>query len=285
MKFALRGAALLAALVVSTPATSVFAADPPANGKDSDERAKELFLQGDRAYSEGRYETARDSFQEAYKLSGRPQLLYNLANTYERLGKLTEAADALQKYLDTAKPKDRQTIERRLKSMNERLETQKKEQEREREERERKERERRAKEEAERQANPPKESDKPPPPAKVEGPSPSPVPWILVGTGGALAAAGATFGILALGARSDAKAGCKDSPRGLICTDGAESALGRDTAFSIIADVGIGLGVVGIATGVILLVTRGKPAEPAASLPVRVVAHKNGAEVGFGMRF
>ncbi len=61
-----------------------------------DARARELYLQGDREYQAGRYEQAVAAFQEAYRLSGRPLLLFNLANAYERLGRYAEALEALR---------------------------------------------------------------------------------------------------------------------------------------------------------------------------------------------
>src|SRR5260221_8216145 len=74
--------------------------------KTDDRRAHDLFVKGDAAYAEARYEDALASFREAYELSGRPQLLFNIANALERLGKLPEAVDNLGKDLAKGQGKD-----------------------------------------------------------------------------------------------------------------------------------------------------------------------------------
>jgi hypothetical protein len=265
---------------------------------ENDTHAKELFLQGDRAYSEGRYESARDAFQEAYKLSNRPQLLYNLANAYERLGRFADAVATLQKYLELVKPKDRGTMERRIQSMNERLEVQKREREQTEREvaaREQKEREQREAFEAERArrdslARPPKTETR------------SPLPWVFIGGGVAFAAAGAVFGGLALTARGDAKDACRELPGGLLCSASAEKWLQQDATFSVLADIGFGVGIAAVVTGTVLLITRGKPRTEGVTLLVpgrnhekrsaasvlssfQVDATRGSTIVGFGTKF
>jgi tetratricopeptide (TPR) repeat protein len=95
----------------------------------NDQRARELFQKGDVAYAEGRYEEALAAFSEAYDLSGRVQLLFNVSNALERLGRYQEAVDALDKYLASGKAKDRDVVQKRLANLKKRVEDQKKEQE------------------------------------------------------------------------------------------------------------------------------------------------------------
>ena len=236
----------------------------------TDQRARELFQKGDVAYSEGRYEEALASFQEAYDLSGRSQLLFNISNALERLGRYQEAVDALDKYLASGKAKDRDVVQKRLANLKKRVEEQKKEQEKlakEEEEKRKKEEEERAKREAA-QGNGgndggggagPKSPDKPETPL---------LPWILIGGGAAVFVTGGVFGILTLGARGDAKDGCTDTAAGHLCSQEASSAIDREKTFGLVADVGMLAGLALAGVGTYFLLTS-KPAQPSIKVGVR----------------
>ena len=58
-------------------------------------RAKELFANGSALYEEGDYEHALVAFEAAYELSPAPLLLFNMANTLERMGSLEAALEKL----------------------------------------------------------------------------------------------------------------------------------------------------------------------------------------------
>lgn len=88
---------------------------------DGDEQARVLYLRGDRLYSEGRYEEATTAFQESYELSGRPGLLFNIANAHERLGQLEEALQALQRFAPDAPEHQHATVNARIATIEERL--------------------------------------------------------------------------------------------------------------------------------------------------------------------
>lgn len=257
----------------------------------ADVRARELFLKGDAAYAEGRYEEALAAFQEAYDLSGRPQLLFNISNSLERLGRYQEAVDALDKYLASGKAKDRDVVQKRLTNLKKRVEDQKKEQEKlakeEEEKRQREEAERKKREEAAggaAQGNGHGNNGGGNVVVTPEKPSGSIVPWVLIGGGGAVLATGAVFGILALGARSDAKSGCADAPSGHLCDADARSALDRETTFGLVADIGIvaGLALGGIGTYMLLTdeATGDKRAEPKVKVGVRSLPGGGGIQVG-----
>jgi hypothetical protein len=64
------------------------------------ERAHVHTQAGIEYYNEARYEEAAREFDEAYRLKSLPELQYNLAECYERLGRPAEAASAYQRYLD-----------------------------------------------------------------------------------------------------------------------------------------------------------------------------------------
>jgi tetratricopeptide (TPR) repeat protein len=245
------------AMAVPTAAYGQVKTEKAAN----DQRARELFQKGDTAYAEGRYEEALGAFSEAYELSGRAQLLFNVSNALERLGRYQEAVDALEKYLSSGKAKDRDVVQKRLANLKKRVEEQKKEQEKlakeEEDKRKKDEEERQKREAAQGGANAnnaggatgptgPKEPEKTPTPI---------LPWILVGGGAAVFVTGGVFGILTLGARSEAKDGCTDAPSGHICSQDASSALDREKTFGLVADIGMASGLVLAGVGAYLLIT------------------------------
>src|SRR5690606_34026814 len=111
--------ALFAVLVLS-----LFVARPAAAQVSSgaaDARALQFYEQGDEAYAAGRYQEAADAFAQAYQLSPRPLLLYNLANAYERLERYTDAIQMLRAYLDSAPIGEHAELQARIANL-ERLE-------------------------------------------------------------------------------------------------------------------------------------------------------------------
>jgi tetratricopeptide (TPR) repeat protein len=262
----LLSAALLAPVVVVAALASgerAASAETRSEKASADQRARELFISGDRAYAEARYEEALADFQKAYDLSGRPQLLFNLANAYERLGRYGDAADALDQYLASGKAKDKETVQARLANLRKRVEDQKKEEERAAREREEKEkREAAAAEEARR-----KDAGDHAGGGEAPGAGrPSRVlPWALVGGGGALVVTGSIFGVLALGAHGDASSGCTDAPAGHLCSADARSALDREKTFAVVADVGVIAGLALAGVGAYFLLAPSSGAASAAS--------------------
>ncbi|MFK7987457.1 MAG: tol-pal system YbgF family protein [Sandaracinaceae bacterium] len=64
-----------------------------------DEAARLTFISAREAFVAGDYERALELFRQAYNLSQRPGLLYNIAQTLDRLRRDQETVDALQDYL------------------------------------------------------------------------------------------------------------------------------------------------------------------------------------------
>ncbi|MFO0692450.1 MAG: tetratricopeptide repeat protein [Polyangiales bacterium] len=62
-------------------------------------QARALFQQGQAAYASGNYEAAIESWNQAFALDPRPQLQYNLAQAYGRLGQLEQELTALQAFV------------------------------------------------------------------------------------------------------------------------------------------------------------------------------------------
>src|SRR5689334_13172346 len=73
-------------------------------------------------YDEGRYEDAAREMSTAYGLKPLADLQYNLAQCYERLNRLDEAADAYDKYLaGKADAPDRKQVQVRVENLRERV--------------------------------------------------------------------------------------------------------------------------------------------------------------------
>ncbi|MBK7585384.1 MAG: tetratricopeptide repeat protein [Myxococcales bacterium] len=252
---------LIALAVVGASPTA--RAKPDSGGSSDDARARELYKKGDAAYAEGRYEDALTAFQEAYRLSQRSPLLFNIGNALERLGKLADAADALEKYLPHAKPAEKDVISKRVENLRKRAEEQAKKKpkapvvEDEPDEPEpKKHRRKRAAEPEDSEPEKPKAAsptrDQANPSADSGG---STLGYVLVGAGSVAIGTGAVFGLMALSARKDADAACKQSGGQTLCGESARSALDRDKRYSLIADLGMGIGLVSAGVGFYLLVS------------------------------
>lgn len=90
-------AALLVAAGVLGHASDAVGQDAAA---DADAEARRAFRLAEAHYDNGEFEQAAAGFEEAYRLSGRPQLLYNMYVAYRDAQNIESAADALQRYLE-----------------------------------------------------------------------------------------------------------------------------------------------------------------------------------------
>lgn len=268
-----------------TPMLTAPAADaaPKKISKADDAKARTLYKDGDKAYAEGDYEKALALFQEAYALSERPLLQYNIGNALERLGRPGEAADALEKYLPHSKKGERDTLEKRIENLRERAaEEQKAEAERKAaEEKKREEATERARKEAE--AKKRRESET----TAKQGES-NTLAYVLLGVGAVGIGSGTYFGLRALSSRSDAEAGCKDQGGDRLCSRAAQDAVDRDQSSSLIADVSFGVGLVAAGVGAYLLLspkTERAPASAALPLAVDAQATPHGGKVTLGGQF
>ncbi|MDH5673078.1 MAG: hypothetical protein OEZ06_13060 [Myxococcales bacterium] len=86
------------------PAAFVFLLLTAASGASAqssrDDRARALFEAGRAAIDEGDYAGAHRYFSEAYDVSKRPQLLFNIANSAERLRRDDEALQLYRRFLE-----------------------------------------------------------------------------------------------------------------------------------------------------------------------------------------
>jgi tetratricopeptide (TPR) repeat protein len=100
-----------ALLVVAASRASAADAPRPA---DLD-LAKAHFRTGELNYERGAYPDAAKEFEEAYRLSGRAEMLYNMGKSYDGAGDMRGALDAYRRFLATVQTStDRPFVERRV---------------------------------------------------------------------------------------------------------------------------------------------------------------------------
>lgn len=273
------GMVLLLSALALPVAGAAHAGDSGAAADADDGRARELFMQGDRAYAEGDYETALEAFEQAYALSGRHALLYNMANAHERLAEYDKALDKLRKFLPHASSGQQKLIEKRMRSLQMRLDAQRAEEA---------EKPREPKEEREPEATE-QEPDKEESGAKVTVDGEPPPPYLgyaLVGVGALGLGLGTYFGMQALDARSEAEDGCPDVDGARRCTTDARDAIDRDKSNSLLADVSLGAGIASAAVGVWLILSHdGTTRETDTATRVTASPRAGGGQVDVVLRF
>lgn len=102
MKSTFRFFLVCAALALSTSANAQTPPTPnstPGARDSEDAAARLLYESGAEAMQSGDYATALDRFQQAYDLSRRPQLLYNIGTTQDRLRRDREALASFRQFL------------------------------------------------------------------------------------------------------------------------------------------------------------------------------------------
>lgn len=88
--------ALLLGLALATPSVAA------AQSKADMAAAKKRYKEGTRHYKAEQYLDAAEAFKEAYELTQKAELLYNIGQSYRHAGKLQEAEQYLQQYLAEA---------------------------------------------------------------------------------------------------------------------------------------------------------------------------------------
>src|SRR5581483_2888736 len=111
---------LLGLALLLAPALAL--ADPPPPAADPTgtdvELAKAHFATGQLYYERGRYPDAAREFEEAYRLSNRAELLYNMGKSYDGIGDHARAAAAYRRFLNavTSSP-DRPWVTERVQAL------------------------------------------------------------------------------------------------------------------------------------------------------------------------
>lgn len=200
---------------------------PSISYADDTARAKQLYEEGVTYYEAGRNEEAVVAWTQAYNLSKKPLLLFNIANAHERLGNLMEAIEALDTYRDYATAEEMVQLDARIYNLELRF----------------------------------NELFNPTTPSKTLEvqtiSTESKTNWAsisLFSAGGVGFALGAGFGLSAASAGSTASDLCSTSPDAY-CSAAAQQHLKRESSHALIADIGIGLGVVGMGLGGVMLLS------------------------------
>ncbi|MDH5490378.1 MAG: hypothetical protein OEY14_00245 [Myxococcales bacterium] len=99
----------------STPEAGASIRAPSAPSAAADEEGRRLFVEGRRAYYDGRFRGALILFERSFELSGRAAILLAIGNAHDRLQEPEAALEALRRYLILEpEPEDRGYIEARL---------------------------------------------------------------------------------------------------------------------------------------------------------------------------
>ncbi|MBX2802554.1 MAG: tetratricopeptide repeat protein [Myxococcales bacterium] len=183
------------------------------------DEARALFENGRRLYAEGAYEPAIEAWQACYDMTERVELLFNLSNAHERLGRLSEALDLLNRYraMATLSPEEQDQLARRATGLIIRI-------------------------------------DEAAAELRDVGRGQRMAGTATAWGGAAAMVLGAVLGGSALAARSDVRATCLNTPDGFLCpTDGmsAVQRAERDGSWSVVA---LAAGSVGLVSGVVLTV-------------------------------
>ena len=241
--------------VSSPPQSSRKVSEPPAAISEKaaarDRRAHELYVLGDRLYAEGNYEAAVTAFEVAYELSQRAQLLFNIANALERLGRYDEARSRLGEYVPHAPEAQREALRRRMLSLDVRA-RQRRQELLARVERE-------VAKAAASSSTQPVPTTQPlsamPQPVEADGTSTPVLGYSLLGVGAAGIAVGAVFGVLANSDHSEAEEQCATNGDRRLCPVSARTALDNERSNAGLADLSIGIGVAAAAVGAYLVLT------------------------------
>ena len=97
----------------------VLTALPLAARADDEQRARGLYEQAQVQYSIGKFDKAILLYQEAYELSKRPSLLFNIAQAHRLAGNHAKAKFFYESFLRATDAANREEVERRIKEMEE----------------------------------------------------------------------------------------------------------------------------------------------------------------------
>lgn len=269
---------VLALAIALVPASlSAQDAEPPSDGQSqadeqmqnggmteerdlSDEQARIHFRAGRGLYDAGRFQQAAEEFEQAYRLSQRPELLFNAYVAFRDANDLEGAVRSLGAYLDQVEDvPDRVNLTARLRSMAQALD------------------ERRARE-AELEAR----QNQPPP---VPQDTSAVWPWIVMGTGAAMVVGGIITGAVALSEADSLVAACPNN----VCDGTVDLDARKSTAetLGITTDVllfgGGAVAVLGLVLGIAL--NSGGSSSAAAQPEVSAMCGPTGCAASLRTRF
>jgi tetratricopeptide (TPR) repeat protein len=251
-------------------------ARPASPAASTEVQAREAFERGRIHYDNGEFAKASLAFEEAYKLSGREGLLYNLYLAYRDANEQEKAAEALRQYLARVEViENRAQLEARLKALDEGIAQRKAAEAAEAAERERTAAAAAAPVAAASQA-----------PGQAEPAAPGRwwlVPVTVMGAGGALMLGSIATGVMANNKAKELEDGCD----GNMCTSDLKSTADSGKTMAIVTDVllfgGLATAAVG---GVLLLLKKPKKDARADTAPeARFACTRAGCAGGVALRF
>jgi len=211
-----------------------------ADAASSDAVARGLFEAARASYAAGKYEDALKYFQQAYDLSQRAALLYNIGQAADRLNQDQRTIEAFRAYLERVPDApNRSEVEGRLRSLERVVAL------------EAAEAEQRQTETTTSDAN--TEAQSTAAPAAAVAPSddgPGILPWIVIGTSSAVLVGGVVLGLVGSGQISDVENAKRDS----MYSD-FESKADSGPALATAGVVLMSLGAVGVATGLVWMLS------------------------------
>jgi tetratricopeptide (TPR) repeat protein len=237
----------------------------------ADETARKVFEAGEREYAVGRYKEAAVAFEEAYRLSNRAELLFNLGNTYERMGQRRKAAaylvEFLQRSRDALTREDLISLQGRITRLWDAAAA---EEAKAKAERERATAKARALEEARREVERAKheamqarwERDRAAlrqSSAQINWPG-----WVFTGAGVTGAGTAIALGVLLSDAKNRVDKSCNASNDGVLCQSSGADAIRDQQAYAAGVDIATAVGVVGVGLALYFFLTGDEP-EPAGS--------------------
>jgi tetratricopeptide (TPR) repeat protein len=267
---------VLGLALMLTLAASVGRAQVPAMAPDSpaakpndqeqmrnlDDEARERFELGRTFLEAGRFQQAAEEFEEAYRLSGRAQLLYNVYIANRDAGNWEAASNALRIYLDKVPDApDQINLRARLASMEAQAEAQREQARQAAADRER----------ADRLAATRKEVVR------------SKLPWVLIGTGGALLATSLITGIMAKTKADDLDGSPLCIDGGTRCASAKKGDVESLRSLAVATDVLWITGGVVAVTGVVLRLSGVLDKE--RQVPVAASFDGHGARLAYTVRY
>jgi len=266
-RVAVVGLALLGA-ALGAPA---WAADRDGSEDAESQRAEQTFREAVSAFASGRYHTAIDLFAAADRIRPRPELSFDIARSYDKLGDDSSALGFYREYLRRAgHPSDEAEVEHRVQVLESRL--------------------------ADHgvQASPllaaPAATIAPPPPPRVAEPARPDradrpgethdsatlrtLGWVSLGVAAAAFGGAVVFEVM----RSDAERTAAREPEQIAFSRDVSTMDHDRTAARVFAGVGVALGVTG---GALLLFGRTSPARPTVSVDVSPASFTSTVSVKF----
>lgn len=238
-------------------------------------RAKELYDNGKGLYEEGSYEGAAFAFEEAYKLSGDINVLYNVSLAYDRAGDFEKALRFLEYYRALAPESERAALSEKVESLKTRLEKQK---------------------EAEAETGGPDDPSEPTEPTEPTTPPPpttgtddegtvddglpkvfTPVVGVLAGVGAIGFGLGIGFGVSSLNKTRAAEDGCS----GDLCDAETSADLDQARNRALAADISIGVGAAATVAMAALLIANVVKRKKARAATARIQPSWGGLTVRF----